>query len=257
MSGLTDREIKEVLPPEMPSWTDRIIHADDIGMKVVRHWMVQAYEHFRSTVTDSDYPCFFGTQAERRGEMFYIFVEVEDKNALALSLATFVRKIADPQFERYNAAAFFSANDSPSRHQDLSKRFWLELQKLHDFDKLHSPGPSRLLPDHPEWEFCYRGCEMFVVAGSPTYQKRRSRNLGPGMVLLFQPRTVFLDALTNEQISTYSRNQIRARISRWDQISAHPDLGTYGDPSNREWKQYCLPDDNLPEHGRCPFQTQG
>jgi FPC/CPF motif-containing protein YcgG len=39
-------------------------------------------------------------------------------------------------------------------------------------------------------------------------------------------------------------------------MPVHPDIGFYGDPINREWKQYALPDDNEPEAGICPFHAR-
>jgi uncharacterized protein len=82
---------------------------------------------------------------------------------------------------------------------------------------------------------------------------RHSRNLGPGMVLLFQPRSVFVDTITNKVIGREARNQVRKRLETWDEIPAHPDLGFFGDPGNLEWKQYFLDDGNTPADDRCPF----
>jgi hypothetical protein len=72
-------------------------------------------------------------------------------------------------------------------------------------------------------------------------------------VLLFQPRSVFVDTITNKVIGREARNQVRKRLETWDEIPAHPDLGFYGDPGNLEWKQYFLDDANLPVDDRCPF----
>jgi len=73
------------------------------------------------------------------------------------------------------------------------------------------------------------------------------------MVLLFQPRSVFVDTITNKVIGREARNQVRKRLETWDDIPAHPDLGFYGDPGNLEWKQYFLDDANAPIEERCPF----
>jgi FPC/CPF motif-containing protein YcgG len=97
---------------------------------------------------------------------------------------------------------------------------------------------------------------MFVVGASPTYQRRRSRNLGLGVVLVFQPRSLFVDPATSLPIAASIRHRIHQRMLAYDGMPVHPDIGFYGDPSNREWKQYALPDDNEPEHGTCPFQAR-
>ncbi len=97
---------------------------------------------------------------------------------------------------------------------------------------------------------------MFVVGASPTYQRRRSRNLGPGMVLVFQPRSLFIDPATSQPIAASVRQRIHKRMLAYDGMTVHPDIGFYGNLGNREWKQYALPDDNEPETGTCPFHTR-
>ena len=96
---------------------------------------------------------------------------------------------------------------------------------------------------------------MFVVGTSPTYRLRRSRNLGPGIVFIFQPRSLFFDPTTSQPIAMHVRKSIHDRMLAYDGMSVHPDIGFYGDIDNREWKQYALPDDNTSEIGVCPFHT--
>ncbi len=115
-------------------------------------------------------------------------------------------------------------------------------------------GLAGVEPSDPAWEFSFAGVQMFVVGCGPTYQRRQSRNLGKGIVMLFQPRSVFVDAVTDREISLEARQQVRRRLLAWDDMMAHPDLGIYGDPDNLEWKQYFLSDDTTPEAGVCPFR---
>jgi uncharacterized protein len=149
--------------------------------------------------------------------------------------------------------AFFEPDPSLTNHTSFVTRFWQALQFLHEHDR--DPSTDRS-PDHPLWEFSFEGCEMFVVGASPTYQRRLSRNLGPGMVLVFQPRSLFLDPETSQPIAGAVRQRIHKRMLAYDGMSVHPDIGFYGDSANREWKQYALPDDNEPESGTCPFHTR-
>lgn len=242
--------------PGRTDWTDRLIHGALVGAAAHPPWLARSYACFREQVLHPAYPCFFGTQAEHRGEMFYTIVPANKPRALVQSLATFVRLGEEPRYLRFNLAAFYEPVDLPANHAALTAWFWRELRMLHDADDAHDRDGPFLQPDHPEWEFCYRGCQMFVVVGSPTYQKRRSRRLGPGIVLLFQPRAVFIDTMTNKQISAGVRDHIRRRLSAWDGMATHPDLGFYGSEANREWKQYCLPDDEAPVTGQCPFLTR-
>jgi uncharacterized protein len=131
--------------------------------------------------------------------------------------------------------------------------FWEVLQLLHEQD---SDSAMDMPPDLPLWEFSFERHEMFVVGASPTYRIRRSRNLGPGMVLIFQPRSLFIDPETSKPIAMEVRRRIHRRMLAYDGMAVHPDIGFYGDPINREWKQYALPDDNEPETGTCPFHVR-
>jgi len=232
-------------------WRDRIILDAFDSDGLVELWMERAYRDFCDRVKDQAYPCFFGTTAERRGEMFYAFVQASNIFQLAGKMREFVRRGRIAQCNRYNLAVFFRP-DGIRDHKQFGRRFWDILQYLHMADTRPDPGQ----PSDAEWEFTFEGCQMFVVASSPTYLKRRSRNLGDGMVILFQPRSVFVDIVTNEAISSAARGEVRDRLRRWDEIPAHPDLGVYGDPKNLEWKQYCLPDDNEPMVGECPFRSR-
>ena len=40
------------------------------------------------------------------------------------------------------------------------------------------------------------------------------------------------------------RQRIHKRMLAYDGMTVHPDIGFYGNISNREWKQYALPDDD-------------
>jgi hypothetical protein len=75
-------------------------------------------------------------------------------------------------------------------------------------------------------------------------------------VLVFQPRSLFIDPATSQPIAVPVRQRIHKRTLAYDGITIHPDIGFYGNVGNREWKQYALPDDNQPETGVCPFHTR-
>ncbi|OZI34732.1 hypothetical protein CAL29_14765 [Bordetella genomosp. 10] len=242
-----------IQPPS--DWRSRVIVEGRIGPADVPHWLAASYATLRGHVMDPDYPCFFGTMAEKRGEMFYSYVEDMDLTALPATMAAFSELSVQPRYEKNNIAIFFTPDERPLTHKRYHELFWRVLQYLHDADQ-HPDVEEQPDPSHPDWEFSFAGVQMFVVCACPSFEQRHSRNLGPGMVLLFQPRSVFLDKVTNRVIGVQARNEVRRRLSTWDSIPAHPDLGFYGDPGNLEWKQYFLPDDNTPAVDRCPFLSR-
>jgi FPC/CPF motif-containing protein YcgG len=233
-------------------WTERVLEGGQLGTIPSKEWKLIAYEHYRTKLRDANYPCFFGQGGEARGEMLYTFIAKDRVDELADNMRQFVRLIGAPGYERCSLVAFFEPDRTMSDHTSFFTRFWMVLQLLHQQD---SDAVTKLDPDHPLWEFSFGRCEMFVVGASPTYRLRRSRNLGPGMVLIFQPRSLFIDPATSQPIAVEIRRRIHNRMLAYDGLPVHPDIGFYGDSLNREWKQYALPDDNEPQTGTCPFHS--
>jgi len=236
-------------------WRLRVIVGDQMGPATLPAWLEQSYATLRESVMDPGYPCYFGTMAERRGEMFYSYVQGKDISMLPATMRMFAQLSVLPQYTKNNIAIFFEPDPAALAHSAYHDQFWRILQYLHEHDDASSalqvPDPS-----DPSWEFTFATVQMFVVCACPSYQARSSRNLGPGMVLLFQPRSVFVDKVTNRVIGAQARNEVRRRLDIWDELGAHPDLGFYGEPGNLEWKQYFLPDDNTPAVDKCPFLSR-
>lgn len=235
------------------NWTSRVIDRGRLGIAPDENWKLVAYEQYRAKLRAPDYPCFFGQAGEERGEMLYTFTADGGLEELVTNMQQFVSLTGTPGYERSSLVAFLEPDCSITDHASFVARFWHALQFLHEYDR--HPATNRT-PDHSLWEFSFERCEMFVVGASPTYCHRRSRNLGPGIVLIFQPRLLFIDPATSLPIAAPVRHRIHQRMLAYDEMPTHPDIGFYGNPINREWKQYALPDDNEPEHGTCPFQAR-
>ncbi len=233
-------------------WKERILTSGSLESVSPVRWEEEAYRRYREKLQNPAYPCFFGQAGEARGEMLYTFVPSGPPKALLENMQVFVGLIGTQEHERSSLVAFFKPESALITHEDFVTRFWGVLQFLHDHDPLPQAGKT---PDDPLWEFAFSGCEMFVVGSSPTYQKRKSRDLGPGMVLIFQPRHLFIDPSTQQPIAADVRHRIHRRMLAYDGMPVHPDIGFYGQPENREWKQYALPDDNEMEQGACPFHS--
>jgi uncharacterized protein len=234
------------------SWTSRVLHQGLLGVSPNENWKFEAYEQYKSKLDARDYPCFFGQAGEARGEMLYTFIPRNTLSEMLTDMQQFVALISTPDYKRSSLVAFFEPDSAITSHTSFVNRFWQVLRYLHDHDP---ESTTERTPDHPLWEFSFQRSEMFVVGTSPTYRQRRSRNLGPGIVLIFQPRSLFIDQTTSQPIAATVRKSIHQRMLMYDDMPVHPDIGFYGEPGNREWKQYALPDDSTPERGGCPFHT--
>jgi uncharacterized protein len=234
------------------SWTGRVLYQGALGVSPKEEWKLEAYEQYRSRLDARDYPCFFGQSGEARGEMLYTFIPQYNLGEMVTSMEHFTSLIGTPEYKRCSLVTFFEPDASITTHPFFANRFWHILQYLHDHDS--NPATERT-PAHPLWEFSFERCEMFVVGASPTYRLRRSRNLGPGIVLIFQPRSLFIDPTTSQPIAAHIRQSIHERMLAYDGMPVHPDIGFYGDADNREWKQYALPDDNTSRPGVCPLHV--
>jgi FPC/CPF motif-containing protein YcgG len=208
---------------EPAHWTSRVLSQGMLGISSKEGWKLQAYEQYRAKVSAPDYPCFFGQSGEARGEMLYTFIPQNSLSEMLTGMQQFTSLISSPEHMRCSLVAFFQPDPSIITHASFVNRFWQVLQYLH--------------------------------GTSPTYRLRRSRNLGLGIGLIFQPRSLFIDPTTLQPIAAHVRKSIHKRMLAYDGMPVHPDIGFYGDLSNREWKQYALPDDNEPETGGCPFRT--
>ncbi len=236
---------------EIREWISRVLDHGRLGITPEDSWKLEAYEEYRSKLRAPDFPCFFGQAGEARGEMLYTFVAAGCLDELVRNMQQFVRLIHTSPYQRASLISFFEPDSRITDHAVFVSRFWEILQFLHEHDDDPATGKP---PDHPLWEFSFQRNEMFVVGASPTYQRRRSRNLGPGIVLVFQPRSLFIDPATSQPIAADVRRRIHGRMLSYDGMPVHPDIGFYGDLTNREWKQYALPDDNEPTQGACPFR---
>ena len=163
-------------------WTDRILDRGSLGTTPDENWKLVAYEEYKAKLCAPDYPCFFGQAGEERGEMLYTFTANSRLAELVTSMRQFVSLLGTPGYERASLVAFIEPDRTITDHASFVARFWHVLQFLHGHD--HHPATART-PNHSLWEFSFESCEMFVVGASPTYLHRRSRNLGPGIFLIF------------------------------------------------------------------------
>jgi FPC/CPF motif-containing protein YcgG len=216
-------------------------------------WYKRALASFRLNVGQVEYPCHFGRNAMEWGLLYTTWLETGHHDDIAPALAAFL-DYAQPQAERRQVMAIFVEPDGvPRTHEEYGRQFWRLLSYLHEADAKPWPHDVPLLPEDPNWEFSFHGHPLFVFGAAPTHSVRRSRNLCDSLVLLFQPRTVFDGIEGGTPAGTVARRRIRKRLLAWDNAPAHPSMGDYGDPSNFEWRQYYIAEDDSDVFPTCPF----
>ncbi len=243
------------MPTRTVHWTQRYIAGNVIDVGAVPAWLPPLYEAFERTVLREGYPCYFGQNAVRNGDIYLTAVSGSDRTQLPTTLQQFLRLSAAHPRRRNNLAVFFEPTGEVASHGQFQQTCWDTLQHLHDADPEAGRANSVDDPDHPLWEFPFGRSLFFVVGLSPSYQMRRSRNPCPAIVMLFQPRDVFADA-SGAPLGEKARAEVRERLRRWDHVPVHDELGVYGDADNREWRQYFLSDSGEPTRGACPLRVR-
>ena len=219
-------------------------------------WVRRSYRVFHENLIAREYPCYFGSIAEKQGDVRYAYVEGEDHTHLPETLETFV-DIVRTNLQRQLVLTLFYQPEAEARpHDYYEAKFWELLRFLHQHDPHPWPNGHASDPADPLWEFAFGGMTMFVFSAAPTYKVRRSRNLGEGMLVFFQPRNVFNGIEGDTPAGDKVRKIIRDRLVAWDEVAPHPHLGSYGNPLSLEWKQYFLPDDNSHITAECPFKSK-
>lgn len=207
--------------------------------------------------TESPFPCTFAVAAAKKRTLRFGFVDDLDDRSTWSSLTSVIsdylrtyRSISKDT----SLVVFFRPQREVRPIERYHASFWEVMQYLHENDPEHWPDEVPKDPDHPMWEFSYGGTSIFVVCNTPAHTRRRSR-YSPGFVITFQPRWVFEGLEPDSTRGIAARKVIRKRLRAFDGTPPSAALGNYGDPDNREWRQYFLPDRNADAELGCPFHA--
>ncbi|WP_256789335.1 YqcI/YcgG family protein [Frankia sp. AvcI1] len=212
--------------------------------------------------SDSEpFPCVFAVAAAHRGGLRFGFVEdLRDERTWSVLpdiLATYLSVYQSISRDTSLVVFFGPGEGAAGQDNDdvlsYEQRFWSILSYLHDRDGEPWPSDIPTDTDDPGWEFSFRGTPIFVVCNTPAHRRLRSRS-GPVFTITFQPRWVFTGLEPTSPRGAAARKVIRERLARTDEVDSTPLLGSYGDPANREWKQYYLRDDASVADS-CPFHA--
>lgn len=131
---------------------------------------------------------------------------------------------------------------------------WELLNWIHERDIEPWPNEIPTDPNDSNWTFCFNGVPLFINISSSDHKVLLSRNLGKDLYFIINPRANFdYVASVETKSGKLIRQQIRTRVAEYNSEEASKFLGFYGEKDNLEWKQYQLPEINLPSPTLCPF----
>lgn len=229
---------------------------DNEGMKNridIPRWVSQEFENFSNVVLDPTFPCYFGLTALKKNELRYSFLSHDDWSHLPQTMQSFLELMKERPVVRRGFFLFVEPEREECSIEHYRAYFWRVLQYLHEKDEQLWPKQIPKNPDHHLWEFSFGREPMFAFGNAPAYKQRKTRHLGNSLIIGFQPRIIFDGLEGDRPKGAYSRQMVRERVERWDQLPKHPNISHYGDPNHREWKQYFIGDDIEPIEGKCPF----
>lgn len=239
----------------METTSTYLLEKDDmVNPSIVPNWVIDEYNTFNKTVTDKTFPCYFGMTAEKKGELRYSFIQHDDWTSLPNTIEAFIKLFEAPKLTRHGLFVFVEPEKEEKSIEYYREYFWNIIKFLHEADRQPWPETIPQDPDHHLWAFSFAKEPFFVFGNAPAYKQRKTRDLGKSLVLGFQPRRIFEGLEGTSKGGIMSREKVRERVEKWDNLPKHPNISHYGDPEHHEWKQYFIGDDVKPIEGKCPFQ---
>lgn len=225
----------------------------------VNSWEKSAYEEFKLKMEDKErpFPCIPATIGHSLHHFRYGFVgdpreaSTIDKTAEFLTNYT---KISRELGNYTSLIIFFKTSDELAKSYSVAKFeevFWDLLNGISSLDQMEWPSHIPIDPENPLWEYCFHNEQYFMYCGTPAHEKRKSRK-ATNFMLAITPRWVLEEFHSVPSRVSSMKPKIRKRLENYDSISIHPDLKSYGQEDNFEWKQYYLHDDHS-SLSKCPF----
>lgn len=216
-------------------------------------------EKFEARMLDrsNPFPCIPATIGFSLNQLRYGFIGDPRNKSTVIELADLLRNYTreSNEFGDYTSLiVFFQLSEEIKKEfsvEDYEQLFWQNLNQLASIDKIDWPKDIPTEPDHPIWEYCFHGERYFIFCATPAHKHRQSRHFDT-MLLAITPRWVLQAFNKSEQRAKKIKERIRKRLNNFDSIEVHPDLNSYGEEDNYEWKQYFLRDDET-TIGKCPF----
>jgi uncharacterized protein len=236
-----------------------LITKENIHHVELEAWKKDAINKFDERMRDKErpFPCIPATLGYRLNRICFGFVSNHEKSITSEELAVLLKDYSSiyRSIGTYTSLIIFyepslesAGNPSVEQYEQL---FWKQLIQLSKLDEVEWPCHIPANPMQSTWEFCFHGEQYFMYCATPSHINRNSRHF-PYFMLAITPRWV-LEKFTSSPLHAQKiKAKIRDRLTNYDSISIHPDLNTYGQKDNYEWKQYFLRDDET-TLSKCPF----
>ena len=200
-----------------------------ISEKSLPDWVGVSYSAFVETIGQENFPCFFGTIAEQREMIRYaIAPSFTDPDAIAHTLEAIYKYLDEEKVVAQNSGedsffltlVIFFPPGEEGMVEDYAAKAWAFLNSLHQLDSAPWPADLPTDPHAAGWRYCLGGRSLLVTICTPPHQKRRSRNLGPGMTFVINPADLFEKLW--EKRGEQPRREIYRRVEYYDNLAPYP-----------------------------------
>ncbi|WHZ00529.1 YqcI/YcgG family protein [Neobacillus sp. YX16] len=239
-----------------------LVTKENIHQLELEAWKKDAINRFDERMIDKEkhFPCIPATMGYQLNRFCFGFVPNPQNPLATKELALLLKEysIVYKSIGAYTSLVIFY-EPSPERTgnptvEQYEQMFWEQLNQLSKIDEMEWPSHIPADSMHSMWEFCFHGEQFFMYCATPSHCNRYSRHF-PYFMLAITPRWV-LEKFTSSPLHAEKiKAKIRDRLANYDSISIHPDLNTYGQKDNYEWKQYFLRDDQT-TLSKCPFHKK-
>ena len=159
-----------------------------------QHWTYKTIQHFRGILASPDFPCLFGRKAVASETCHILFARAEQlADDIAQGLADYVRTIAPVPLKQRIGSPLVVFLETPGDYTLAEQQAlaWKVLRGVHARDPHPWPQAIPTDPDDNGWSFCYAGMPLFINMNFPGHRQMKSRNLGPHITFVINPRENF------------------------------------------------------------------
>ncbi|WP_438825092.1 YqcI/YcgG family protein [Bacillus sp. JJ1122] len=234
----------------------RILHRNIDSMECGKRKILRIFNE-KIQNKNRPFPCIPATTGHSLNQFCYGFAGDPTKQSTSEELANLLREFTEVSRSLGKFTSLVIFFDTPAdliesyKVEDYEQLFWELLNGLGKMDVADWPAHIPSDPENSAWEFCFHGEQYFMYCATPAHEKRKSRHF-PCFMLAITPRWVLTEFNSSAAGAAKIKANIRKRLELYDTSPIHPDLNSYGNDDNFEWKQYFLHDEQT-SLSECPF----